>query len=139
MEDQVSGIEKLTEVEIAALAERVHESVVQFKLLRSSSFWNVQTFRVSDIANNLSRKEAVWLAGWIALQMRIPTEVEVLRLPIELPDDLHASEGDMYTLSVEPNWFTKDDPKPVYETPKVSLNVMKLKFVVVKRTEPEPA
>ncbi|GLH79762.1 hypothetical protein SSBR45G_46710 [Bradyrhizobium sp. SSBR45G] len=48
----------LTESEKADLAERVHEAVEQFKRLRDSPLWNVQTFRVSDIAGELSRRQA---------------------------------------------------------------------------------
>ncbi|HWF85968.1 MAG TPA: hypothetical protein VG222_14010 [Vicinamibacterales bacterium] len=135
----MSGIEKLTEAEQLDLAERVHEAVLKFKLLRASSFWNVQTFYVSDLAGDLSRKQAVWLAGWIAFQMSIPTEVEVLRMPVELPEDLHAGKGEIYALSVDHEWLRqwkrKEDAVRIDEPAKISPNVVKLKFVVVERPQ----
>jgi hypothetical protein len=126
-------VQPITHPELIGLGERIHEIVLHFKQLRASSFWRIETFRVRDVATDLDRKQAIWLGSWIALHLRIKTEEEVMKLPIELADDLRASDGEMYTIQIVPDWARQDKDASVSAIPSVKLLTARLEFTTVKR------
>ncbi|WP_284421060.1 MULTISPECIES: hypothetical protein [unclassified Bradyrhizobium] len=68
--------------------------------------------------------------------MRIPTEEDVLKMPVELPEDLLTGDGEMYTLSVDHEWLRrlgKDAPIRVGDPAKIDLGIVSLKFTTVAR------
>lgn len=127
----ISEIIDLVPAQELALAERIHEAIVHFKKLRASSFWNVQTFRVSDIGLFLDKQQRECLVARIGFALSIPSEAAVLPLFVELPDDLEATDDETYAIAT--------DFRRIKVGELVEIDFKGLKFVTVKRPTAEAA
>lgn len=137
----IREIFETTPAQECVLAERIHEAVKHFKNLRSSSFWNVQTFRVRDIGLFLDEQQCECLAARIGLALSIPSTAEVLPLIVDLPDDLDAAPDQMYAIAHSLDWIRKNDPNFDQQkfTEPAKIIIRKLQFVTVKRPKAEAA
>jgi hypothetical protein len=124
----------LTEAEHADMGERLHEAVARFILLRASSFWGVETFRVFDVVGELTTRQAKWLLPYIGVTMRQRLDVDTLNLPIMLPTDLQDSADEIHTLQAAPRTIKLDEAS-ISQHLSADIFAMELTFAKAKRSD----